>query len=289
MPDDGGHVFSAMNVRAPVLAIKMPSRADHHPPTPAAISGALQVLELRQYTLHPSTRDTLIELFDRELIEPQEALNMTVVGQFRDRDDPDRFVWVRGFPDMDTRATALQTFYGGPVWKQHRAAANATMINSDNVLLVRPVDRDCGFAVGSGLRAPRDALGNAPGMVIATTYAVGTPVEDWCAAHYDTQLKPRLMRAGIAVLACCITDPTPNNVASLPTRENANVVVVFIGVTDAHSDPSSTTDPINVTDPLAGLPELDLSQQLCLIPTARSQLTGLSPPCPALAPRATRR
>jgi len=56
------------------------------------------VVELRQYTLKPGKRDVLIDLFEREFIEPQEALGMTVVGQFRDRRSPDRFVWLRGFP-----------------------------------------------------------------------------------------------------------------------------------------------------------------------------------------------
>ena len=59
-------------------------------------------------------RDVLIELFEREFVETQEALGMTLVGQFRDLDNPDRFVWLRGFSDMMTRAQALQEFYGGP-------------------------------------------------------------------------------------------------------------------------------------------------------------------------------
>ena len=51
---------------------------------------------------------------------------MRIIGQFRDLDNPDRFVWLRGFPDMATRAQVLQAFYGGPVWKAHRDIANAT-------------------------------------------------------------------------------------------------------------------------------------------------------------------
>src|SRR5437773_842113 len=73
------------------------------------------IVELRQYTLHPGKRDVLIDLFDREFVESQEALGMKVIGQFRDLDDPDRFVWLRGFRDMASRAKALQDFYGGPI------------------------------------------------------------------------------------------------------------------------------------------------------------------------------
>ena len=57
-----------------------------------------QVVELRQYLLHHDRRDELIDLFDRELVETQEDAGMSVIGQFRDPDRPDYFVWLRGFP-----------------------------------------------------------------------------------------------------------------------------------------------------------------------------------------------
>ena len=95
------------------------------------------ITELRQYTLHPGRRDELIELFDREFVETQEAVGIQVIGQFYDLDDPNRFVWLRGFNDMSAREQSLTAFYNGPVWKAHRDAANATMVNSDNVLLLK--------------------------------------------------------------------------------------------------------------------------------------------------------
>src|ERR1035438_2885433 len=58
------------------------------------------VLELRQYTLLGGKRDTLISIFEKNFIEPQNALGAHVLGTFRDLDDPDRFVWLRGFRDM---------------------------------------------------------------------------------------------------------------------------------------------------------------------------------------------
>src|SRR5215468_7010510 len=85
------------------------------------------IVELRQYTLQPGQRDVLIELFERAFIEAQEAGGATVIGQFRDVENPNRFVWLRGFPDMEKRLTALQGFYGGSVWREHREAANDTM------------------------------------------------------------------------------------------------------------------------------------------------------------------
>ncbi|MFJ5924362.1 NIPSNAP family protein [Kitasatospora sp. NPDC092948] len=97
----------------------------------------MSIVELRQYTLHPGARDTLIDLFEREFVTGQQDVGITLGGRFRDLDDPDRFVWIRAFPDMAHRRRALEAFYTGPVWRAHRDAANATMVDSDDVLLLR--------------------------------------------------------------------------------------------------------------------------------------------------------
>ena len=112
-----------------------------HSQTPALDAASrCPIVELRQYTLYPDRRDELIALFDREFIETQESAGMKVLGQFRDLADADRFVWLRGFASMAARARALESFYDGAAWKAHRSAANATMIDSDDVLLLRPVN-----------------------------------------------------------------------------------------------------------------------------------------------------
>src|SRR5690348_9525558 len=105
------------------------------PATPS-LTGDFSLIELRQYTLYDGKRDTLIDLFEREFVESQEAQGMKVIGTFRDLDRPNRFVWLRGFTGMDARLAGLSSFYDGPVWQAHRNEANATMIDSDNVFLL---------------------------------------------------------------------------------------------------------------------------------------------------------
>src|SRR5260370_38753722 len=63
---------------------------------------------------------------------------MAIVGQFRDLDQPDRFVWIRGFPSMPARARALAGFYGGPARGGHSAPAHAPQDPNDEALLLRP-------------------------------------------------------------------------------------------------------------------------------------------------------
>jgi hypothetical protein len=79
------------------------------------------IIELRYYSLRPGQRDVLIELFEREFIERQEALGMSILGTFRDLDRPDHFVWVRGFRDMASRAaSAIQSADSGRDWRRNR-------------------------------------------------------------------------------------------------------------------------------------------------------------------------
>jgi hypothetical protein len=156
------------------------------------------VLELRQYLLRPGRRDDLVALFDRELAAPQEADGMYVVGQFRDRDRPDHFVWLRGFPDLATRAARLRAFYGGPVWRAHKDAANATMIDSDDVLLLRAVP-------GHALPWPPPAAPEA-GRITITVHDAGRPRPDPALGLYETE-------------------PAPNDFPALPVREGEDVVV----------------------------------------------------------------
>lgn len=176
------------------------------------------VLELRQYTLHPGQRDVLIELFEREFVESQEAAGMSVLGQFRDLDDPDRFVWLRGFPDMRSRAAALASFYGGPVWKAHRDRANATMVDSSDVLLLRPVDATSGFDLAGAARPPVGAgpRDSSP-LVTATICHLDAPL--------DERLRPAL--SGPHLLGCFETEPAENTFPALPVRTGEHVFVWF--------------------------------------------------------------
>ena len=177
------------------------------------------VIELRRYALRPGARDTLIELFERELVESQEAVGMRVLGTFRDVDDPDAFVWLRGFADMPARADALQAFYGGPVWADHRVAANATMIDSDNVLLLRPADE--------GSRLPLDASRRRPaaGFASVTICPLDPGGADAFAAVFDRELEPALTRAGANVRARFVTEHSENTFPALPVREGEEVFV----------------------------------------------------------------
>nr|WP_254879089.1 NIPSNAP family protein [Streptomyces sp. NA04227] len=200
------------------------------------------VIELRQYTLRPGRRDELIELFDREFVETQEDVGMVVLGQFRDLDDPDRFVWLRGFGDMAVRHDALAAFYGGPVWAEHGPRANDTMLDSDNVLLLRALSDTTGLSPAA---APLDTTGltralafavspserpcpgaPAPDRFVSATVWSFPPGREGGPALIRDGLVPALRRTGPGPLAVLTTETAPNTFSRLPVRTGENVAVV---------------------------------------------------------------
>ncbi|MFY9510746.1 MAG: hypothetical protein WAQ05_07215 [Rubrivivax sp.] len=87
---------------------------------------------------HLGRRDALTTWFEHEFTETHAAVGLCGLGIFSSRNDSQRFAWGRGFADMASRAAGPAALCGGPVWAAHRNAANATMLDSDDVLL-RPL------------------------------------------------------------------------------------------------------------------------------------------------------
>jgi len=238
------------------------------------------IVELRRYTLHPGRRDDLIELFEREFVETQEAVGIQVIGQFYDLDDPDQFVWLRGFNDMSAREGSLHAFYSGPVWKTHRDAANATMIDSDNVLLLRRLHPTSGFSLKNGDRPPRLSHTVRDGFVTVSIYTLNKPVTSDFINYFENTIHPELMETDVSVLAYFVTEDSPNTFPQLPVREGEYVFVWFAGFEDqnAYESHIARLEESNLwkheiskflKKHLRGKPEI-----LRLTPTPRSWLTG---------------
>lgn len=214
------------------------------------------VVELRQYTLRPGGRDALVRVFGEHFLEGQERHGMRILGQFRDRADPDRFVWIRAFADMQARARAIEEFYSGPLWAEHGPAANATMLDHTNVLLLKPAAPHLAFRFDPRLRPPPDAA-ETPGGVIAIAIA-----------HLAGPVSPAIVRslcdvrAPGTLLARLVTEPARWPATRLPVREDASV---FVTVSSHSSVDGYRRSPAAV----AGVAH---EEHLLLEPTRRSFL-----------------
>ncbi len=238
------------------------------------------VIELRQYTLHAGCRDTLIELFERAFIEPQEAAGMRVLGTFRDLDDADRFVWLRGFVDMPSRAAALGAFYGGPAWQRHRDVANATMADSDNVLLLRPAGGVRGLLEAASTRAAPtidDDPASPAAIFTLTLCPLREPATDAVLTAFDRLVRHAWNDGGGDLLACFVTEGAVNDFPRLPVREGEPHVAWLTRFADAAAQRRHAAW-LESSGCLRQPAWRDLlgadAQQLRLAPTRRSALRG---------------
>ncbi|MER8907458.1 NIPSNAP family protein [Mesorhizobium sp. M0854] len=204
---------------------------------------ASPVVELRQYTLKPGRRETLIGIFDGHLIEGQESAGMTIIGQFRDLDWPDMFVWLRGFDGMEARKNALTAFYDGPVWAAWRDAANATMISSDDVLLLKPAWPGANLDLSGSKRLPQadlekpSASSDLQAIVVIRIHHLQPGLEARFANDFQTAALPVLAAFGASPLAAFVTEHAENSFPRLPVRASENVFISITGFdsTEAHA------------------------------------------------------
>jgi hypothetical protein len=217
---------------------------------------ATPIVEFRRYAMQPGRRDELIELFEERFIEPQEDVGAQVLGTFTVEGDADRFVWLRGFEHMPARRAALERFYGGPVWAANREAANATMVSSDDVLLLRAV------APESGLKLPLRRLAEPAVPAMRYLVLVSDLRFQEQIGSYHLWLRLFLRKAGMAPIASFATLEAENDYPALPVHRNRSEHVALL----PFSGPVPELPP-ELRNMLRNTPE-----QLVLNPTRRSWL-----------------
>jgi hypothetical protein len=74
------------------------------------------VIEVRTYRATPGSREILIEAVRTRATPAHREIGMKVLGPFPSTEDEDTFVWLRAFPDAESRDPMKESFYGGPLW-----------------------------------------------------------------------------------------------------------------------------------------------------------------------------
>jgi len=264
------------------LAVAQPGALDGSPigaADVAIVARCCSVVELRRYTLHPFKRDVLIDLFEHEFVEAQEVHGIRLIGTFRDLDAPDRFVWLRGFADMAARTHALSAFYDGAVWRTHRAAANRTMVDSHDVLLLRPVWVSAAFDAAQTMLPPRDATTIPPDVVVVHVHHLQAGQLADSVGAFTRDAIPMLGDAKIDVIAVLASESAPNGFPRLPVREGEHVLAWVARYPDVGAHVRS--ERVLSSHPAWRRIESGLrdgavapAQMLRLQPTARSRLPG---------------
>lgn len=170
------------------------------------------IIDLRDYTLKANTRDQFIERCETVIFPEQKRLGATILGSFRDAENPNGVVWLRAMPDMDARKRIMTAFYAkGEVWKANRKEVNSWIVDSDNVLLVKPISEIVTSPSQNSVVVMYTCLRQKP-------FTVDEELDDVSKAISD---------AGGRLLVKLATDPCENNYPLHPIRRDEFGCVVF--------------------------------------------------------------
>ncbi len=234
-----------------------------------------QVLEFRRYTIKKGERQHFAQYFESYFPEAFEQLGALACGQFFQRNNPSGFTWIRGFHNIDARATVNAAFYYGPLWKEHKSTMNDILTDSDNVLLLRPVSPERGVTILPAVDPVTEERG-AQGIVVAQIFAVkADSVESFAKQAEATFTGYRA--AGVREAGVLVTLDVSNNFPQLPVRTDGPYLV-WLGILKDSQMLETRFNPLaerslqalSATGLLRGTPEL-----LVLDPTRRSRLRWL--------------
>jgi hypothetical protein len=185
------------------------------------------VIELRRYTIAPGGRQQFARYFESWFPEAFQQLGAVVFGHFFERERAGHFTWLRGYRDMPARAAVNHAFYGGPVWREHKAALNRLMLDSDNVLLLRPLYADSGIPALRAVDPVAEPRG-AQGLVVAQIFKVDPDRLDACALAAENWFV-NYRGKGVIEAGILATLDQPNNFPQHPIRTDG-CYLVWLGV-----------------------------------------------------------
>jgi len=93
------------------------------------------IVEVRRYRIKPGKRDEFIRFFENRSVPALLDHGMKVMGPLIDVENPNAFVFLRGFPSLEAREQMKDAFYGGKLWKDELEAIAMPMIESYDVVL----------------------------------------------------------------------------------------------------------------------------------------------------------
>lgn len=196
----------------------------------------MQVIELRNYVLQPGRRDDFIRHFEEHFLLSQRETGMHVLGQFTVVDQPDRFLWIRGFADIAARRRGLDDFYDGAFWQARRAATNAMLLDHEDVHLLRPLDAIERLTDGLSLEdRASEPPGVAPpdtGLVLADFHRAAGRLDHLVHA-FENDLRPALAERGHQLLGHFVAELAPNDYPRLKVMQDPTLLVVLTAYRDA--------------------------------------------------------
>jgi hypothetical protein len=93
------------------------------------------IVEVRSYTVKEGRRDEFVKFFETRAIPAQRSHGIKVLGPLLDLDNPNRLVWLRGYPSLADRTRMSKAFYEGKTWKGELEAIAMPMLERYETVL----------------------------------------------------------------------------------------------------------------------------------------------------------
>lgn len=192
----------------------------------AVANSAPALFELRSYACQPGRRDILIRMFEQTFLDAYQSNGTRIIASFRHLDDPDRWVWIRGFHGTTQRGTALTAFYDSTASRKLAAQANATIREIHPALLLR--EPGVGLSAFATLgAAPAATAGMPTSRVVIDIYPLADKDIPAFAARFERDAAPALAVLGGRPFATLITDHRENSFPGQAVRGDT----VFVALT----------------------------------------------------------
>ena len=242
---------------------------------PSAQLNDFQVIEFRRYTIKEGERQHFAQYFENYFPEAFEQLGAIAAGSFFERRNQTGFTWIRGFHTIDARAVVNAAFYYGPLWKEHKKTLNDLMTDSDNVMLLCPLNPERGVPVLPAVDPVTEENG-ARGIVVAQIFAIKPNSVEAFAKEAETTFAS-YRAAGAREAGVLVTLDVTNNFPQLPIRTDGPYLV-WLGILKDNQMLEKDFTPVSehslqsllATGLIRGTPEL-----VVLDPTHRSRLRWL--------------
>jgi hypothetical protein len=198
-------------------------------PNPRTSAQAIDysVIELRRYTLVEGSARRFSRSFETWFPEAFQQLGALVMGHFFERGAVERFTWLRGYPNMAARAAVNTAFYDGPVWQEHKATLNQWIVDSDDVLLLRPLHAGAAIPAIASVDPVAEPEG-AGGIVVLQIVPVREGALEDCAQAAEPWFASYQGR-GVAEAGILATLDEANNFPRHPIRTDGPFLV-WMGV-----------------------------------------------------------
>ena len=93
------------------------------------------IVEVRAYRIKPGRREEFIKFFETRAVPALRSHGMKILGPLIDVENPNKFVFLRGFPSLEDRERMKDEFYEGALWKNELEAIAMPLIESYDVIL----------------------------------------------------------------------------------------------------------------------------------------------------------